>query len=134
MIPSRKLTPVVQIGRHRALGARIAKSAADAEHDARRAELFGGQLGTAPEERCAPLPPKGPERDALAARLRAMKEERHLSHIQAAVELGIDMSQVSSLCTAYGIKSSTPRLGSTRVTPWLATPLTEPEEGPHAES
>lgn len=97
-------------GRKIALGrTRAPKSTAGSDHDERRAQVYAPErLGIWPDEKSAPLPPRGPERDALAERLRELKAAG-ATHLQAAAELDIEAAQVSVLCREYDIRSASTR-------------------------
>lgn len=83
---------------------RSARSMASSVYDDRRAQVYRADADYADEDPAVVMPPRGPERDALAERLRALKADG-ATHVQAGIELGLEAGQVSVLCREYEIKS-----------------------------
>jgi hypothetical protein len=84
---------------------RSARSMAASVYDGRRAEVYRADAAYADEEPSVTLP-RGPDRDALAERLRVLKADG-ATHVQAGIALGLEAGQVSVLCREYDIKSVT---------------------------
>lgn len=73
----------------------------------RGAQVYRADAVYAPEEPAVRMPPKGPDRDAFADRLRPLKA-RGMSHLAHANELGLETWHVAALCKQYGISSPKP--------------------------
>lgn len=101
--------------------ARMARSAAAAVHEERRQAVYEAAVGTAPEDTSNTLPPRGPARDAVADRVRDLKERLGATHLQAAVALNLEVGQISLLCREYGIRSIR-RNGATRTKGYAPLP------------
>jgi len=107
---TRHAVPGRTIGRNRELVTRLARAEVDEIEQKRRTTHYTG-LEHAPEDATVWVPPLGtPERDALVARLRQLKADG-LTHVQAAIELGLEPGQVSGLCKVHDIVSARPRKG-----------------------
>jgi hypothetical protein len=85
---------------------RSARSLAGSVYDERRAGVYRADAEYADEDPAVTLPPRGPDRDALAERLRVLKADG-ATHLQAGLALGLEAGQVSVLCREYDIKSVT---------------------------
>lgn len=72
--------------------------------DARRAQVYTDSAPHADKEASAPVPPRGPERDALVEQIRQMKAER-MTHLEVGNALNMEASTIGRLCKAYGIVS-----------------------------
>lgn len=99
---------------------RSARSIAASVYDGKRAEVYRADAVYADEEPSVALPPRGPERDALAERLRTLKADG-ATHVQAGIALGLEVGQVSVLCREYDIASIT-RAGRKRQKGYDAVP------------
>ena len=72
--------------------------------DERRGSVYRTDVEFTGTDGADPLPPMGPQRDALVERLRKLREAGVLSQTQIAFELGIDSSQVGYLCQRHKIR------------------------------
>jgi len=91
----------------RAAGQRLQDSlnrSVAAAGDERRGSVYRDDVEFTGTDAADPLPPVGPQRDALVGRLRELRATGLLSQREIAEQLGIDISQVGYLCQRHKIK------------------------------